>query len=181
MRLLPIGVLSLALGGAGGLAARESPVPTLASASASFEEGHLCTGADYPLDVELRPVAVRQVAGRDVLDLDLGVGSGVGRPLSVAYALEVVNDRGEAVEAPRRSARVELKNPGARHALRASTPAGLPDGFYAVRVSVAGVSGDEELSEYRHVYFEVRNGKTTPIDHDRWMTHSNAGQMRSAR
>lgn len=167
MRLLPLGVLSLVLGGAGGLVERE--------------RGRLCTGPDYPLEVELRPVAVRQVGGREVLDLDLGIASGGGRPVALAYALEVVNDRGVPVQTPQRSPRIELATPGARHVLRASTPVGLPDGFYALRATVAGVSGDEEFSEYRHVYFEVRGGRSTPIDHDFWMTHSNAGQMRSAR
>ena len=57
----------------------------------------------------------------------------------------------------------------------------LRDGFYVLRSTVAGYAGTEELSEYRHLYLEVRRGQATPIDFDRWVTHSNASQMRSAR
>jgi hypothetical protein len=135
----------------------------------------------YALEVALEPRASRRIGSADVLDVDLVIAQRTGRPAQLAYAVELLDDRGEPVEPVRESPRVDLRSGEEAHSLRISTPASLRDGFYVLRSTVAGYAGNEELSEFRHLYLEVRRGQATPIDFDRWVTHSNASQMRSAR
>ncbi|MFP2926910.1 hypothetical protein ACLESO_17265 [Pyxidicoccus sp. 3LG] len=186
MRTITLG-LSLLFGGTGGLwAAHTSPalVQPLSSAQPTpgqAEPGILCNGEAYALEVSLEPVATRRVGTADVLDVDLVVSQRTGRAVSLAYAVELLDDRGEPVEPVRESPRLELASNATPHSLRLSTPTTLRDGFYVLRSTVAGFAGTEELSEFRHLYVEVRRGQAMPIDFDRWVTHSQASQMRSAR
>jgi hypothetical protein len=186
MRTITLAV-SLLFGGTGGLWAAHSSsaaIPTHSPASPTHghaEEGRLCSGEAYALHVELEPRSSRRVGTADVLDVDLVISQHTGRQAQLAYAVELLDDRGQPVEPVRESPRVDLRSGGEAHSLSLSTPATLRDGFYVLRSTVAGYSGNEELSEYRHLYFEVRRGQATPIDFDRWVTHSNASQMRSAR
>jgi hypothetical protein len=176
MRTLIVSACVLTLGGAGGFLYGGASHATSHSPHAA-EPGELCGGGqEHPLAVELFASAVRSGPGGEVVEVDLQIANRFGRAAATAYSVEFVDDRGNPVLAPRRSGRIPLAQAHGRHAAVLSTPAALRDGYYQMRVTVAGLAGEEESAQYKHLYFRVEQGRITPIEYEEWVTRSRATQ-----
>jgi len=169
---------ALALTGTAGLvAARAASIDTpapVASTRSDLAAADQCVGGPEPrLAATLTPLRVSGKAGAEVLELRLDLASHFASAGSARWAVEIVDDLGRPVQAAVLSAPVSL-GLGARRDALVTTPVGLTDGFYAVRVTAAGKASAETAAAVLERYLEVRSGAVTPIDSDDYHQRSRA-------
>src|SRR5262245_56670799 len=118
---------------------------------AAHGSASICAGG--PSEPIVADVGARDLAG---LAIEIGLATTWAAPARARYALELVDDRGKQIIAPRRSEVVTLGD--ARRQLVERLPAGLADGWYVVRVTVAARAGAERATTVRELFFEVERG-----------------------
>jgi hypothetical protein len=161
MKYLVIAVIGVAsaLGGAGlGRALQPD----------SQDEGHY---GRFILSVE--PSTLQSKGSSQALEYRVHVNSRFTRSAQSSTAIEVVDDRGRSVQ---RATRLGLRplGPRAQDSLSFTTPAGLRDGYYQVRVSTAMADGDQDELQIAERYFRVKGGEPTPLSSDEWFQQSAA-------
>ncbi len=154
-------------GGADSRPARAAPPP---------DDSVLCQGAaDSALGVAVFPDRVAMTSRGEALALRLELRSRFDRRAHVRYAIEIVDDLGNAVE-PERIEPIQTLAPGASTTRSIRVPAGLADGFYAVRVTAVGKGGGAEAAEIVSAHFEVAGGAVLPLDVNDYLARSRANQ-----
>jgi len=144
--------------------AAPSPLPTPASRA----------GAHSALDLGMHPAAVRATRRGEVLDFRLDLGHQFAGRARARYAVEIVDDLGNAVRAPELSERVELDATG--FSVPVTLPDDMADGFYLVRVTVAARDDDDATVEMLHEAIEIVGGSAIPLDINDWLTRSRASE-----
>ena len=125
--------------------------------------------------VEVDPVSVSDTG--DSLTVQIVLDSTAAQDAVVQYAVEIVTDRGEALTKPSLSVELPLVALDQQATVGHFTTPRIPrDGFFLLRVTIAGVSGDEDAAEVRHVYLEVENGLISVLEPDDWMARSYANE-----
>ena len=93
----------------------------------------------------------------------------------VRSAIELLNDRGDAMIKPIVSRRLQLAGKGSKTGLF-ETPEGLPDGFYVLRLTAVSITDDGNTAEnISHRYFEKTSGSFSEIDYEQYAGRSQAG------
>jgi hypothetical protein len=137
---------------------------------------NLCSGGlDSPLGASLDAVAIHVDRRGESLELALAVAPTWPRGGRVRWAVELVDDLGHAVHAPRTAPIRALAAGGVADA-RLDIPAGLADGFYVARVTVVGTDGAQPGSDLLEAHVEVTDGTITLHEASDWYVRSRANQ-----
>lgn len=165
--------VGLVLGAASGAIARNRAVVRRPIPAPPLEVSGDNDGYEPLVTVGVEPSAVLQGAAGDALELQLSFRSRSERTTAIRYAYELVDDRGSSLHKPVLSQPAAMPARAAR-AARITTPAGLPDGYFEVRVTAAAADGVEDTLQIAERYFVVRQGAVTPVSSDEWFQSSNA-------
>jgi hypothetical protein len=111
------------------------------------------------------------------LELDLEVKSGFDRDMRFVTGVEVVDDRGNALQKPLISNASRL-TPGKQVSTALRTPPGLVAGYYVVRATVTVESDDltERETQVGELFLQVDAAGISPISMDEWYQKSRANQ-----
>lgn len=128
-----------------------------------------------PLRGELGVAKIRSDRGLGSVELEARVDGDVGQ-VDAKAVFELVDDIGRQIVEPEvTSLRFDA---GAGTTLRFTSP-GLPDGFYAARVTLVAVPRDRRADGSRAIferatYLEVRDGIVEPLEYERYFSESRA-------
>jgi hypothetical protein len=125
------------------------------------------------LRVEVAPARLARSAGGESLELDVAITNPAAVDARVKYAFEVVDDRG-AVVAPAAISPALRLTAGEQRRVSVATPAGLPDGYYAARVTVALRSHRGAGADGQTTYLRIEGGAITPVDFSTFHDESRA-------
>jgi hypothetical protein len=138
-------------------------------------------GASSPLDegnhgffrIAVEPAAIQVNGSLQALEYRVRLDSAFPKPARAALAIEVVDDQGRPAQ---RAERPGLRTvaPGGQQHLTFTTPAGLRDGYYQVRVTAALADGEYDQLEISERYFRVERGSVSPISSEEWFQQSAA-------
>lgn len=124
-------------------------------------------------DLEVEPSAVLANGSRRGLEYRVQLASRFAQQAHAALAIEVVDDRGHAVQQAARPGPLQLA-PGAKERLGFVTPTELRDGYYQVRVTAAMAGGELDELKIAERYFRVEGGSPAPLTADEWFQQSAA-------
>jgi hypothetical protein len=176
-----IGTLCLAAGAVSGVKAQDS-TPVVRTFVAATSPGAVPAEvpADLPapnLELEVEPSAVRKDGKGELLELEVQLRSNFGKDAVAQYSYAIVTDEGRTIQGAQISPMARLA-PKAQVRERIATPAGLPDGFYQVRVSAVASDKDEDVAVGADRYFRVEGRVVTPMSASEWYAQSNANRAR---
>jgi hypothetical protein len=93
------------------------------------------------------------------------------RPARFSYAVALVDERGEEVEAPFESAVARIAKDEAL-SFGIEIPRSLPEGFYLARVIAAGRAGNRFADDGLEIGFAVVDGAAYLLSDEEWYEHS---------
>jgi hypothetical protein len=179
MRARSLGLALLFVGGAAGAALARRPLDAPAGVTfAPVPPTVVAAAGPAPADDESRrspgppksalgiaavPARLARTSHGEALEIEVRIANQSASPARAKYAFEVLDDRGAGTMKPAISSPIGL-DVDAAHTARLVTPAGLADGYYAARVTVAFHGAADQTVDSRTVYFLVERGDITPID-----------------
>jgi len=141
-----------------------------------FPPGSICVGGmEGPMAVEIVPERTDTGPRGESLAYSVRLRNRTEDPIRARYAVELVTDTGAVVTAPEIAGISEFDG-GAERSDGRSTPAGLPDDFYILRVTAAAAAPSGDSAEVVHLFFEVRGGHVYPIDTEEFYARSSANE-----
>lgn len=159
------------------LSSRDKTSVAEVTGTLSRGDARLCAGGpESALAVELLPERVDTSDQGEALGLRVKLTGRFSRRALIRHAVEMVDDRGEALWPARTSEIDVLTRAGETHEAHFSTPRKLADGFYQVRVTAVGTDGEEEASERVSLFLRVRDGRIEPLASDEWFASSRANE-----
>ncbi len=136
----------------------------------------ICAGGmEGPVRFEIVPDRTVATGGGEVLDYSVRSENRTGQSASARYAIELVTDRGVAITPPA-AGNVFDVGPGASRSDSHSTPPGLADGFYILRVTAAAATASNDSTDVVHLYFEVAGGHIYQLDTEEFYGRSRANE-----
>ena len=131
-------------------------------------------GAESPLHVELTPVAVNALPQGDSLEFEIDLTSRFARPVTTQYVYQVTDDHGRKLQPARYSNKVQLSKTGDVHTGSIMTPAGVPNGYFQVRVTAAASDGRDGTVQVVERYFFAQGSNVSEVSPDEWFAKSAA-------
>lgn len=128
-------------------------------------------GNDGFFRIEAEPSAIQAEGSRQALEYRVQLDSHFTGPAHARLAIEVVDDHGRAVQEVARPS-IQPLAPGGKHPFRFTTPSGLRDGYYQVRVTAAMADPEFDELEIIERYFHVEGGVLWPISTEEWLQQS---------
>lgn len=139
----------------------------------SASDGMLCTGGpESRLHAFLEPSDLKG-SNSERARFNLVVESRHSGKIDVVHATEFVDDKGTAITPPTIFPSSSMQRNEAKD-FPLITPKRVNDGFYTLRVSVAGVGAGVEASHVLEQYFEVENGEIYNVDSETYFGQSQA-------
>jgi hypothetical protein len=170
------GIVIMALGVTGYVAPGHSTptaAPTTVTPSSPPETEH---SRPVPVTIRLQVDASVARGASEELMLSVDLDNTTDKAMRSTFAFEVVSDRGVVVRRPALQPLLTLAGKASESRATAGIPAGLPDGFYFAKATVAWKGEADSGTAADYLYFHVNAGRIAVMDANEWHTLSAANE-----
>lgn len=126
--------------------------------------------------VDFLPAVIRNVGGRESLDIDVVLTSQSIKAIGLKFSSFVGDDRGQPITQPTQSPLFTIAHKGNQVVSRITTPADLADGFYRLHFVAAGTHGSDTTVHSAALFWQIAEGKFTLLSDEEWYAKSRSNQ-----